>query len=331
MKERNLSIDLLRGFSIFAMILIHTNAYFLHKKTAYLLWDLSQFAVPAFIFCSSYLFFQREFVFTTASLLTYAKKRVLRLIIPYYLFLIPLLLLTYFAEPGKITARSILEHITLTGGVDINWLILLFLTFTLIMPWLHHSWKKRSTLLPLFAVLSTSTTVLLLFVSFPFSYKWIMWFPWSLIILFTIYVVSYEKKSWFYPVTLGGTLLVFLATRFLQLQLGHSVIQYYNKYPPNLLHLSYGMFTTTLLYFLFQKQIFHITPFKQLLVFLSTYSYSIYFVHFLLIFYVTVSWKQIEFTWQKLFIVILALTILTQCTINGVRYLFSALKRGPTI
>lgn len=66
---------------------------------------------------------------------------------------------------------------------------------------------------------------------------------------------------------------------FLEKKIGHNLSQFANKYPPTLYHLSYGIFSTTILYQLSEINFFDILGFSRLLNFLSVNSYSLYFVH----------------------------------------------------
>src|SRR5579864_4521172 len=146
MKERFSEIDDMRGLAILAMVLIHTNAYFLSDKIAETLWNYSQFAVPVFLFCSSYIFFRNRPTHGVMLPFTYIKKRFMRLLIPYYIFAVIYILVSYFEEPAKITGQYILQSLFLVGGIDINWLILLFLFLTFLMPIFTYLEEKQKKL-----------------------------------------------------------------------------------------------------------------------------------------------------------------------------------------
>ena len=127
-------IDDIRGISIFATVLIHTNVYFLHNKIAYSLIELTQFAVVAFIFCSSYLYYLKDRVESLSLFWQHLFKRLKRLIIPYYIFLAIYFLFTFIKQPHKLTPLYISQNLTLTGGIDFNWLVLLFIELAVLMP-----------------------------------------------------------------------------------------------------------------------------------------------------------------------------------------------------
>ncbi len=333
-KLRNREIDFLRGLSIFVMILIHTNAYFLHDPVAKLLWDYSQFAVAAFIFCSAYLFFQRTIHFDWKTVLQYVRKRIGRLLLPYYIFLIFWFPLIWFGEPKKLTPSFIFRQLTLTSPEnDISWLVLLFISFVLIMPFLALVKSRMRWGFYLYFLAGFLSSLIFLFYTPPLSFKLTMWLPWSTVIVFGFYTVNSNKKQWFFPATIIGSLILFIMLRSIQQAAGHSLIQYDNKYPPNLYHIAYGIFSISLLYFLFTKGFLNVPVTRPLLVFFSRYSYSIYFLHYLIIFFITVFLKHVSFTWITLFLTVLTTTLSIQWLLNHVfvDYRRSTLKSGPTI
>lgn len=316
-KIRHLEIDILRGISMLVMILIHTNAYFLSNRIAFLSWDIGEFAVPVFIFCSAYIFFKREFTLTAKNAFSYFKKRLNRLIVPYYLFSLMYILLIWFSQPKKITPKFLLGNLTFTDGMGINWLVILFLIFVFIMPLLYYLKKKSLLLLYLFSGLSIVSSIIFMFYKPPIAYQFTNWLPWSLIIVFVIYFVRYQEKKWFFPATIIFSLILFLVLRQILVFNHHSLIQYDNKYPPNLYHLIYGVFSIALLYYLSLKGVFNFSPLKKLIIFLSKYSYTIFFIHYLVIFSLTAILK-LKFNWISFFLTVFFLSISIQWSYNKI-------------
>jgi len=314
-KPRNFIIDDLRGLGIFVMIMIHTNAYFLHNKIAYATLELSQFAVPLFVFCSSYLSFQKELIFTPQTFFTYVKKRFLRLLPPYYIFLGIYLIFTYIAERKKITPAYITNNILMIGGLDFNWLVFLFLEFTFLTPFLYVLRKKKQGLFMLFLTVSMfSSLVFLRFTPLP-NYRYFMWISWSLVIMFALFFVELEKNKKFVIGAIVVSGVLFFLSRAYQGLTFHTLYQYNNKYPPNIYHLSYGIFATLILYKISQYNL--LLPFRKLFAYLSKFSYSIYFIHILVIYVVTIFMK-IKFNWVSFFFTVLILSLIIQIIINRV-------------
>src|SRR3989344_2705870 len=139
-------IDFIRGISMLAVILIHTTYYFQKDEVAYFLWNYSQFAVQAFLFCSAYVYFKKDSPHNITQGFSYIKKRFVRLLLPYYFFLIFFIPVLLFFYPHTISTAYIIESILSVGGVDINWLVLLFLQLSIIFPLMAYWAKKKKVL-----------------------------------------------------------------------------------------------------------------------------------------------------------------------------------------
>lgn len=328
MKERNTDIDMLRGLSMFVMILIHTNAYHLGNKLAYILWDVSQFAVPVFLFCAAYIFFRKPFVFTPQTYTAYIWKRVTRLLIPYYLFLPIWLLIIYLHKPSDVTHAYIEQSLLLSGGFDASWLVLLFIYLTLLMPVISFVYQSKPALLWLYALLCAGVAFFFLDNKLPFPFRQTMWLTWPLIVLFSLYVVHFESRKWFFVRTILLTGALFFLVHAYQYANGHSLAQFHNKYPPNLYHLSYGFMTITGLYALARLKAFNLSGIRNLFSFLSTNSYPIFFIHFFILIAIRFWGGSLKLGWVEFFLVTLVSTLVVQWTLNRILYFFSMLKKA---
>lgn len=311
--ERYLVIDVLRGIAIFFVILLHTNAYFLHNKTAYLVWDYGQFAVPVFIFCSSYIFFQRKEHHHYKYIISYFKKRFFRLVIPYYAFLVIVFFLMW--KKHELWSTYVWQSIFLYKGVDINWLVLLFLQFSILMPLLAYIENKIKPVFFLYVVFALGSSVWLMFSPISLDYRFVMWLPWSLFIIFSLYFIRYEKQKLFLAGGVIFSLFVFFLLRYIQIKTNHSLIMFNNKYPPNLYHISYGVLSVFVLYVLTERNVFSWFPVNKIFHFLSRYSFSLYFIHWLVIdvifkFYYDSVFSKLN--WEGFFIVVFVISIFIQ-------------------
>ena len=153
-KERNNTIDILRGIGLFCVIFIHALAYYLNDITAHVFWNYLQFAVQIFVFCSGYIFFVKYLPQTNFNWLQYFIKRVKRLLIPYYIFLALFLPIVFFTEPKKFQIPYIIDNLLVKDGIDINWLILLFIQLTLVTIFLKYAINKKKLLFYLYTALS---------------------------------------------------------------------------------------------------------------------------------------------------------------------------------
>jgi len=145
------------------MIAIHTTAYFPEIPAVYALWDTLEFAVPIFIFCSAYIFFKQEYHREVSHTLGYFKKRFIRMMVPYYAFLILYIPLLQHFDHKKITQSFITANIFLTGGIDFNWMVLLFLMLSFLMPFLMYLYNKRRGFFIAYTILAAASSVLFLF------------------------------------------------------------------------------------------------------------------------------------------------------------------------
>ena len=313
-------IDDIRGISIFATILIHTNAYFLANKVAFSLIELSQFAVVAFIFCSSYLYYLKDKVESLPLFWEYLLKRLKRLVIPYYIFITVYFLFTFIKEPRKLSPLYVFQNLTFTGGLDFNWLVLLFIQLAILMPFFSFLRRNNKMVLYMYIMVATISSIIFLKYTPHPLYRWIMWLPWSLVIIYTMYFEKIRKNSMlFWGLTTIFFIIFLMTQQWVLIPAKHSLRMYDNKYPPNIYHLSYCLAGLNILYFLSQKGLFMIT--RRFIHFLSRYSYEIYFLHILVIYVVTVFF-HFKFTWVTFFVTVLGITSILQVILN---YLLSTL------
>lgn len=317
MKKRSLEIDMLRGIAIIAMILIHTCYYFLSDKTALFIWNWSQFAVPVFVFCSSYLFFQKT-KDTPALSFAYFKKRITRLVYPYYIFLLFFIPVVFLLTPEKINAKYIVQSIFLIGGVDVNWLILLFVYITIILPIISIFYYKYRLLFIIYSLISVASSVSFIFYKLPVSYKYTMWLSWSVIPIFALFFVLHEHKNKFLLFLTAISGIVFTASYYVEIIFKHNLGMFENKYPPTIYFLSYGAFLILLLYFL-SKFLIRNNVITKIVSFFSIHSYSIYFIHYTILIILASYLKLLKLSWVTYFLAVLLSTVAIQMGINKIR------------
>jgi len=317
MKTRYPEIDLLRGLAMVAMILIHTTVFYVSNPVAFFLWNYSQWAVPAFIYCSGYIYFLKN------NVNYFSKKRFLRLLIPYWIFLPFFFLVLLITYPKQLTIHYIFQSIFLTGGVQINWMVLLFLQFAVLLPilnWMH----KQKTLFWIYSLLAIGSSILFLFWKFPFDWRIIMWLPWSVVLLFSFFYIKKGKKN-VILIILIFSLIFYLFSLFILHSKGHSTHFYDNKYPPNLLIISFGMVAISGFYIILEKGRL---PFSSILLFLSKNSYSVYFIHYLILTLFMPWVDKLRNVWFLLFFLVFIPTVLVQKLINKITGFNSPKKKN---
>ncbi|MFW5703850.1 MAG: acyltransferase family protein [Patescibacteria group bacterium] len=280
--KRDIGIDLLRGFSMIIVIVLHVMANYLNQKDIFYVWDYLHFAVAAFIFCSAYIFFGKTLKKSPSTPISfsYIGKRFQRLYLPYLFFVFIVVILRLIFETRVITADYLLANILVIGGIDINWLVLLFIQFIVLFSLLSYSYHRYRTIFWIYSLLAFLSSIFLFFYSVPFHWKWIMWIPWSLVALYSIAYIHYDwRRNWIIPVITFG--LLTCAGFIIQYGENNGIGLSIHKYPPDFLFISYGLFVISILYPLFSRQFMHSPIISAPLSFFSTFSYQLYFIHYL--------------------------------------------------
>lgn len=314
MQNRLTHIDFMRGISILAMIFIHVAAYYQSSRRAAFFWDFVQFAVPVFVFCSGYLFFQKEFHHTLSHSFAYYKKRLIRLLVPYYIFLAAYLPLVFWHEPGKRTLLYTAKSALLVGGVELNWMVLLFLCLSVAMPILMNFLNERQRIFWIYTLAAfISACVFLLYR--PEIYRPIMWFPWTLIVLWSWFIAKWEE-------TPNGKLQLFIVasatyalTRLFLVSQDASLTHFDNKYPPNLYHLAYGAMWIMIFLGIAHYVDHRLKKMHQLIHFFSINSYSLFFVHFWVL-YIVHDVMQLPLGVLSSFTIVLGSSTIIQLGLN---------------
>ena len=84
-RQRDLVVDIRRSVSILLMIVMHINPYFPKLFFTGWMWSWGQWVVPAFILCS--IAVDTSDIQNIQDYLRYLWKRGIRLLVPYYLWL----------------------------------------------------------------------------------------------------------------------------------------------------------------------------------------------------------------------------------------------------
>lgn len=324
MKQRLPEIDDIRGISIILMIMIHTNVYFLSNKISYLTLELSQFAVVAFIFCSAYLFYLKPQVYGWRNFFSHLVKRIKRLVIPYYWFFAVYYVFLLLKDAKKVTLSYVVQNIFVIGGLDFNWLVLLFIELAILMPFVSYLFEKKRVWFYIYTAVAIVSSLIFLKYTPLSYYRFIMWLPWSLVLIYTyLFNQLKEKRVLFWAITALCFALYYILPPLVLKPLGHSLFMYDNKYPPNLYHLAYGIGCINVLYMLSQWKLFSNYIVQTIVNFFSVYSYTIFFIHILVIYAVTVFF-HFNFNWVTFFLAVTGITILTQLLYNGVTQLISS-------
>lgn len=315
--ERIGAIDFLRGIAIVVMIALHTQSYFLSDRFIFTLWSYGNFVVQIFIFTSAYMFFKKEESAKTVMSFGYFKKRFLRLMVPYYIFLAVYFPIIFFLDRTALTQTFVVKNVLLTGGLDLNWLVILFLYFMILLPILA-AFRSHRFLFHGAFFLSLLSSCILFFYKPPVNYKLTMWLPWITVAGVAFYYLALEKvkKSAVFMALLS--LSVFLITfGFLHVS-QRSLVLFDNKYPPNIYYLSYGVVWIGLLLILYP-----LLEKRRLLMqgigYFSRYSYTLFFIHFIVMYVLSKTVAYKTFGWFPFFLTVTALSVILQSILNRLR------------
>ncbi len=311
---RNQSIDLLRGIATVAMILIHTSYYFIGgDKIALFIWNWSQFAVPMFVFCAGYVFFIKDRIKTLNDFSVYLKKRLPRLLIPYWIFML-FFFAIYWAVNHALSFNYIWQSVVVIGGIDIDWLVLLMIELAVLLPVIKYLQNKNLFLFKVYIVLNILLALAIFYIHFNVNYKLIMWYFWGLSGISSMLILP-DIKPKLRNAILILAFLIFVGLFIQGLVLHHDLSFINNKYPPNLFIISYGLITCLGLYYLAERGVFNylLGP----LSFISSHSYSIYFVHYSLLIFFASFLNRVHLTWYIFFTLILGLTLIIQWTYSN--------------
>ncbi len=314
MKQRLPEIDDLRGISIIVMILIHTNAYFLSNPWAAITREISQFAVVAFLFCSSYLSLLKPYP-TLSELIPSIGKRVKRLLLPFYLFFTLYLLCMTVLLGNTFSVSYIFNSYLLAGGIDFNWLVLLFVELIIVIPLIQYLYATNKVGLYIYSFCALVSSIVFLQYT-PLSYfRSIMWLPWSLVIVYTVYFDTiWKRKKIFFGITVFFGLIFLITQQLVLAPLHHSMSMYANKYPPNLYHISYSLFALNIIYYLSRRQLFASDLVQSIINFFSVNSYTIFFIHIIVI-EVVRAWIR-PTNWILFFLIVTYISVLIQMGMN---------------
>lgn len=285
-------IDFLRGISILGVIFVHTLFYDLSNPFNRVLWNTLEFVVAGFIFCSGYSWEARYSgrLKAVKDTLFWYRKRFLRILIPFWVYLVIHFGLVYFF-PGLFSGLGLgrglgtfLKSALFIKAAGLNWLPLLFLELTVLFSFLTKLSKKFLGVYFSGAFLLTGY-----FTVFEFNrdfYRNFEFLPWSLVLVLAVMFYRLDKKAIKNLNYLKGVLISFLVfmAAFLCIKLkGESLDFILHKYPPDLYYLSFATLLTFIVVILFNQVSLKQGFLSKAYVFLSVNSYRLFFIHYVIL------------------------------------------------
>ena len=314
-RQRDLVVDILRSVSILLMIVLHINPYFPKLFFTGWMWSWGQWVVPAFILCS--IAVDSSDIRNTQDYLQYLWKRGTRLLVPYYLWLMTFFCLMVLVGHKTITGDMILKNLTFTGGSDFNWLVLLFIYITIALPFLRKLVDKGESASLVVLLLSMTTSALYLGNRsyWNSTYRWWMVIPWyGITVGILLFLKWLRNQNWKYVTMFFLANLGIFVYWYLYLQQhGITVHTYYHKYPPDIYYFTFSMWTVIAAYLLISfisKHLKQTDIVVQVLTYISTRSYTIFFVHILVLYVLDAGFPRRPFNYVVFSILVFVPTYL---------------------
>ncbi len=300
-----------------AVISLHALANYLNNSTVLKLWDAQQFAVQIVVFCSAYLFFSRPPELTFKTFGAYFIKRFWRLYQPFLIYAIVFFATVLLLRPATFQWKTVFKALTLVGGIDISWLVLLFVQFIPTFVLIEFLFKKHRFWFYGYVFVTIYTAIFFFFLPFPYHWRWIMWLTWSFMGLYAMYFKHYENDE--NPRTVSYMLFatIFVVLICVNVLLREDLYIYPHKYPPDILILAYGIMWIGIFDFLYQHRVFEYLQLVRPLEFLSKNSYSLFFIHYWIIYVMNTAFSAHRvLPWWAYWIVLFAVTIPVQIGVN---------------
>lgn len=301
MKKRFDEVDLARALGIIGVIAVHILTHSLTNPVNKLVWNCLQFFVITFVFCSGFVLthaYSGKLNTITESLSWY-KKRLVRLAIPFWIYLIVHYSL-WLAFPNVFRGLGLtksfkyfIDSALFMGGTNFNFLPLLFIELMVLFP-LFLNWFKKKKILYTYLFFSILITLIFTFAKFPYSlYRFTMWVPWSLVLILAMYFKESKFRQY---ITFGLiSLFGFLAIYFINPIIGKDEIFYNHKYPPDFFYILFGISITLFLLILGKSNIFQNKWIKKSYNFVSRNSYKIFFIHWIILDAVLAASSKVEY------------------------------------
>jgi len=335
-KQRDGAIDMLRGLSILLVILLHIVPYYLQYPISQWLWSWGQWVVPAFILCS--IAVNNFEINSWSEYFAYILKRLKRLLIPYYLWLFIYTLMQVYIGHKSINLKYFFQNITLTGGTDFNWLVLLFVYLTIALPIIQKIIKK-SEIISVIGIIITAMVSVYFIWNRPYLagiYRFSMIIPWyGIAIALLLFLKWFRSKHWWkIALLIGSSFGVFVVSYQYFLTLHQSLNTYYHKYPPDIYYYSFCLWTVPVVYimtWLVSRPNILPSPIKTAFQYVSQRSYSLFFIHILVLFVLDVKFPTRPFSYLSFCIITFIITFILMVVIDYVSSFFKSLTSKEVV
>jgi peptidoglycan/LPS O-acetylase OafA/YrhL len=296
MKKRNVNLDLLRLLGVLIIIISHSNP-------PGWLFQLRNFGTPLLIIASA-LTYRTIYENRVMDIIPFYKKRILRLILPVWIFLsvfffVIYLINKFLGQAFPFDLKTIVESYFLIEGIGFVWIFKVYLILAILTPLALFFYRKDFSLKLYFSVLILCYLIyeimLTLTHDFISSNEVLSYVSYNIIFIVIPYALVY-----FYGFRLKDiktSNLIILQIFLLAIFIVHAVYYYratggivstqHFKYPPTIYYLSYAIFMTNNM-FLIIKSVNMSNVIEKAIIWLSSNSFWFYLWH-IVAFYL---WQQ---------------------------------------
>ena len=253
LSSRDYAIDVLRVIGSFLVILAHVDA-------PHLLYRLRTFDVVLLVFISGISFsYSKSKELSISNYLVYIKKRIIRLLIPTWLFLIFYFALFNFLYIVGISSKQfgMMEYIKsflLIMGIGYVWIIRVYLLLAMEAPFLRAIKEKVPSFIIKIIIIFFSLAINEIICYFLKGKDEIVW---EIIRIIVPYAIGYGIVFFWGLIVRDNNKKnnIIIAFAFLALFIimeinykGDGLSKFEFKFPPYALYLTYGLFASTLMY-----------------------------------------------------------------------------------
>lgn len=305
--EREKKIDILKSIGVVLIILAHI-------CSSKVIMQLRNFDVPLMVLVSGYL--SVNSFKKSNSLFQYYKKRLIRLIVPTYIFLIiffVIVKLLNFNAQYPFDMKMIIRTFLLLDGIGYVWIIRVYVLCAFAAPiliYIMNKVSKRTIIISAIVIYSAYEFVNYFFaenLNVIFKYVINYLISYSLI----LYIGMETKKLSNKKIT--ALALMFLAIFVVLLIVNYKIYGKFiatqtMKYPPRLYYVSYALTISMFLFSILDNEMIVNKIYNSTILFISKNSLWIYLWHIL---YIYILSKTLIQSWIIKFIIVLICTITT--------------------
>lgn len=291
-------IDILKLIGLACIILAHVEP----NKVVF---QLRNFDVVLMIMVSSFLFINK-YKENTNITLEYLKKRIMRLVVPTWIFLVIFFGIYFFIEPFGL--KTIISSFILHEGIGYVWIVRIYILVAIILPFLVPKLKNKKTYyieVMLYIVYEILAKFNL------FSYNIILSdivayiIPLAIIITITYWIMNSNNKK-VLLFSFVNFIIYIICLLIIYKLTGEYKDTNYMKYPFRIYYLSYAFFVSAILIVLSRNQNIVNFLYNKVVEFISKSSLWIYLWHILFIKLLT----NIKMFWTIKYIVVFSLAII---------------------